>query len=946
MAFNRIYSLILFIALTTVAAKAQKTPLSFDDYTTWKNIGRNGISSDGTIFFYEIKPLTFGDYQLVYQQLNIQKTDTLNRSKYIRLSPANDYMAYNITPPYDTLKALKLKDTPKKDLPKDTFALLPFNKDTLYTFTDKLHAEFPTENGNWLAFTLKKWDDPKEEKTPSKKKKGFLFFKKDKKQPKNNSKKKKDHKTHPLIVLQPSTGALFHFENVNDFNFDKNGDYLAFTTLYGDSIDSSGVFIFNCTSQTIDTLVIKQGQFQKPVANEKGSSWAFFHTSDTTKNKSYDLQLYYNGQVTTIVDSLTTGIPTGYCPSLNHTPSFSKAGDKLFLGTAEIPTEAEDDSLLSTEKAKLDVWSWTDLQLQPHQLITKKQDEKQTYLAVYHIQQKKFIQLANDTIENIRTFDHGNTNIGLGTASKSYEVSYSWEYPWKKDYYSINLTTGEANLILKEHGHNTSFCPTGKYFVWYDAEKDHWLSKNLKTDSVTVLTQELKTNGVKLYNTESEVPALPYAYGVTGWTKDERLLLNTENDIYLIDPSGKQKTENLTAGFHFKDAQFTFNNPDRTSTFINTDTTLLFIAQNRKTNENRIYAKSDTNYHLLYQKDAMIYSLKKAKDTTLYSFRESTYQHYPDVSIFNVNDDLKSPIVKKELTNINEQRETKLWGTVEKYYWNDFNNTSQKGLLFKPENFDSTKTYPVIIYFYEKNFNTEHYPRSFRPSPSTISIPFYNSNGYIVFVPDIHYVTGRPGQDAYDAIVSGAQSISKLPYVDAAKMALQGQSWGGYQTAFLVTQTNLFAAAMAGAPVSNMTSAYGGIRWGSGLSRMFQYEQTQSRIGGTLWDSWDNYRDNSPIYFLPQVETPLLIMHNDGDGAVPWYQGIEMFVGLRRLGKPAWLLNYNGDEHNLMKMPNRIDLSKRMFGFFNHYLKDQPAPRWMTDGVPAIDKGIDYGLDN
>ena len=177
-------------------------------------------------------------------------------------------------------------------------------------------------------------------------------------------------------------------------------------------------------------------------------------------------------------------------------------------------------------------------------------------------------------------------------------------------------------------------------------------------------------------------------------------------------------------------------------------------------------------------------------------------------------------------------------------------------------------------------------------------------------------------------------------------MALQGQSWGGYQTAFLVTQTNLFAAAMAGAPVSNMTSAYGGIRWGSGLSRMFQYEQTQSRIGGTLWDSWDNYRDNSPIYFLPQVETPLLIMHNDGDGAVPWYQGIEMFVGLRRLGKPAWLLNYNGDEHNLMKMPNRIDLSKRMFGFFNHYLKDQPAPSWMTDGVPAIDKGIDYGLDN
>jgi dipeptidyl aminopeptidase/acylaminoacyl peptidase len=170
-------------------------------------------------------------------------------------------------------------------------------------------------------------------------------------------------------------------------------------------------------------------------------------------------------------------------------------------------------------------------------------------------------------------------------------------------------------------------------------------------------------------------------------------------------------------------------------------------------------------------------------------------------------------------------------------------------------------------------------------------------------------------------------------------MGLQGQSWGGYQTAQLVTMTERYAAAMAGAPVANMFSAYGGIRWGSGLNRQFQYEKTQSRIGKTIWEAPELYIENSPLFHLPKVETPLLIMHNDEDGAVPWYQGIELFTGMKRLGKPCWMLNYNGDDHNLMKDANRRDLSLRMRQFFDHYLLEQPAPRWLVDGLPATVKG-------
>jgi dipeptidyl aminopeptidase/acylaminoacyl peptidase len=228
-----------------------------------------------------------------------------------------------------------------------------------------------------------------------------------------------------------------------------------------------------------------------------------------------------------------------------------------------------------------------------------------------------------------------------------------------------------------------------------------------------------------------------------------------------------------------------------------------------------------------------------------------------------------------------------------------------------------------------------------------VNMSYLVSNDYVVFVPDIVYQEGKPGASAYNAIVSGVEAVEDLGFIDSKNMAIQGQSWGGYQVAHLVTVTNKFKAAMAGAPVSNMTSAYGGIRWQSGLSRAFQYEKTQSRIGKNLWEGFDLYIENSPLFGIPNIETPLLIMHNDADGAVPYYQGIEMFMGMRRLNKPVWLLVYNDEAHNLRKTKNRFDLSIRMMQFFDHYLKDAPAPEWMTQGVPAVIKGKDlqYDLD-
>jgi len=246
----------------------------------------------------------------------------------------------------------------------------------------------------------------------------------------------------------------------------------------------------------------------------------------------------------------------------------------------------------------------------------------------------------------------------------------------------------------------------------------------------------------------------------------------------------------------------------------------------------------------------------------------------------------------------------------------------------------------MIVYFYERSSDGLYNYMPPAPSASIINRVFAVSNGYLVFVPDIPYVIGYPGQSCYNAVMSGTYSLlDRFSFIDRNRLALDGQSWGGYQIAYLVTRTDLFACAYAGAAVSDMISAYGGIRWGTGMSRMFQYEKTQSRIGGTLWEKPLQFIENSPIFWVPRIKTPLLLMHNDADDAVPWYQSIEFITALRRLGKPAWLLSYNDEAHNLTRRADKKDISIRKMQFFDHYLKNAPMPYWMKYGISQIEKG-------
>jgi dipeptidyl aminopeptidase/acylaminoacyl peptidase len=282
------------------------------------------------------------------------------------------------------------------------------------------------------------------------------------------------------------------------------------------------------------------------------------------------------------------------------------------------------------------------------------------------------------------------------------------------------------------------------------------------------------------------------------------------------------------------------------------------------------------------------------------------------------------------------------WLTTELVNFKGLDGKPLKGILYKPENFDAKKKYPVIVWYYEKNSTVLH---TFIPpeySADNINIPYYVSNGYLVFVPDIVYKVGEMGEGVVNSVVSAANMLTKLPYVDASRLGVQGHSFGGYQTAYLITRTPIFAAAMEAAGPLNPTSTYGmaidlGGLWESWL------ETGQGRMGSTPWNNTAGYVKYSSVFHADKVRTPLLMMHNKLDGA--WEQVVEFFGARRRQKKPVWLLQYDYDSHSLVEEKNKKDYTIRMKQYFDYYLQGAFQPKWMTEGVPASRKGLDSGLE-
>ncbi|STD59076.1 alpha/beta hydrolase family protein [Empedobacter falsenii] len=928
------------IALLATNVDAQKKPLDLTVFDEWQSIGMKELSNNGSWVAYQVNAQE-SDNTLNFFGLKTDKNLSFHRGEQSVFTADSKFAVFKIRPFYKDLKLVRIKKKKEHEIAKDSIGILNLATNQVEKLPNIKSFKTPKKEGSFLAYLLEKEEakNDKKDKSDSTKTKDKVA--------KPAGKDKKDTPLE-LVLRNLISGQKKSFKNVMNYEFSENGKQLIFSTKQEkkDSLDKTkyGVFLVNTATFIQKQLVDTIGDFKQFAFDELANKVAFVGTSDDEKKENKTYYLYYSAtnNPQQIKKSELLGLKKDWQVSENRQPKFSKDGNSLFIGL--MPKLAEKDTtLIADDYAKVDVWSYKDDFIQPQQLKNLEREKKRSYLSVIDLSNPvKVTQLADLDMNQVEILNEGNSNFALGTSDNAYRLSSNWDVTGRKDYYIINTKTGQRELFAKALAGKVEMSPNGKFAVFYNAENGLWSSYNIETKETKVLNKKLK---VKFYDEENDSPTLAQEYGVAYFTdNDETVLIKDRYDIWEFDLAGNRRPENMTNGFGRKhNITFDINQLNDDIKTLNRDNLVYLGAFNNQNKQSGVYqtiiSKAKNPEEVVMSNTWGAQKMTKALNANEFIYTKESFRNSPDVYVStNFKDE-------KKISAINPQQKDYLWGNGELVTWKTYSGKDATGVVYKPENFDPNKKYPMIVYFYEKlsdNLNRYQAPA---PTPSRINHTYFVSNDYIVFTPDISYTIGHPGKSAEDYINSGVEALKKNTWVNGSKIAIQGQSWGGYQVAHLITATNMYAAAWTGAPVVNMTSAYGGIRWGTGMSRQFQYEQTQSRIGKTLWEAPELYIENSPLFNMPKVTTPVVIMHNDEDGAVPWYQGIEMFMALRRLGKPVWMLNYNGDDHNLIKRANKNDIQQRQVQFFDHYLKDKPAPKWMTEGVPAINKGIDWGFD-
>jgi len=928
--------LTLYFNTASIAQKAipsSKKALDHTVYDSWKEITYDELTPDGTHAAFTINPQD-GDGKIVFYDLKTSTQDSVHRAANISLTYDSKYAIFKIKPQQKMVKELRRQKKKKDDLPKDSLGIYSFQTRKTEKIPNVKSYKVPEKASGWLAYQM---DAKKEEKSKTE----------SQSQPNNKSKKaKKDNEENgfTLVLRKLSDGKETSFSSVTDYQFAKYGQGLLFSTTGNDSTLHAGVYWYDLQNQIFNTLYEGHSKFKyKGLSiNEGGDQAAFLVDTDTTKALIHYFKLYHwkKGDATSQMLNVEgdAHFPKSWFISEHYTPLFSKNGDKLFFGTAPIPV-VQDTTLLPEEIVNVEIWNSEDDFIYPQQNVQLESEKKRTYLAAIGFNNNKMTQLGNEDIPTIITGDEGNANILFGKTDVPYRKAITWEGNVPDDLYIFNLQDGSKKKIATAIRGFANLSPKANYVYWYSDPDTAWFSYSIKTEKSIKLTKGLN---VKFADELDDHPDYPSQYGAAGWTANDELFIAYDRyDLWAFDPQSNKPPVNLTKIGRQQKITFRYVKLDADERFINPDKDLLLSAFDETTKASGYYTLSLKNGKLTKRimDNFRFGDVEKAKLADQLLFTRQSFREFPD--IWTAPDTkFSSP---KKLSNANPQMKNYLWGNVELVKWNSLDNVHLEGLLYKPEGFDPNKKYPMIVYFYERNSDNLYEYTPPTPLRSTINRTTYVSDGYLVFVPDIVYKIGFPGESAYNSIMPGITSLIEKGFVDEKNIGVQGHSWGGYQTAYLVTRTNLFKAAEAGAIVANMTSAYGGIRWGSGMSRMFQYERTQSRIGGTLWEKPLLYIENSPLFFADKIETPILLLHNDADTAVPWYQGIEMYMALRRLDKPVWMLNYNGEPHWPVKRENRMDFQIRMKQFFDYYLKGAEEPLWMKNGIPAIEKGIITG---
>lgn len=906
--------LTLLCLFVSIAAFGQKKVLDHPDFDIWNTIENQRISRNGEFIMYSLEKGE-EDNHLKIKDAQGSTVFEHERGYNGQFTFDSDFAVFTIKPWQSEVRELKRQKTKKDDMPKDSLAILNLKTKALVKIPMVRAYSIPQMWGGFLVYQLDANAVASDKGKKPSSKNGFH-----------------------TIVRNLNNGQQDTLKYVKKYAFAKEAQALSYVS---DPLNlkTPGVYIDKLKGDgPKEIFSAKKAEYPQMSISASGEHVSFVADLDTTKALVRPNALYSWSKGMDMAEKLVTAesAPDGYRVSADRRISYAEDESKLYFGLATPPI-LQDTSLLDEEIVNVEVWTYDEPRLYTVQELQVQNDRRKSYLTAIHLNKgNQMVQLATTDLPNVSLGNEGNAKLALASTSAPYELQRQWEGGSYSDYSLVDIETEAVKSAFKKIRGQVRLSPAGNYAYGYSAADSAWFAYNVNTENYRLLTK-----GEVFYNELNDSPNFPNAYGSAGWTEDDKsILIYDRYDIWEYNPEtgeGERITKGREEGVTYR-----YVGLDNEARFIDKKEKWLLTTFNNANKHSGYYELNPRNGRgkQLLEGPFRYGRPVKAQDADYVMFTKESFVAFPNLHV--------SDLSFKEITQVsdaNPQQSEYNWGTSELVHWTSLDGKPLTGMLIKPENFDPNKKYPMIVNFYEKSSDGVFGHRPPAAGRSTISYSWYTSRGYVIFNPDVHYRIGYPGESALNSVVPGVTSLIEKGFIDKDNIGVQGHSWGGYQIAYLVTKTDIFKAAESGAPVPNMISAYGGIRWWTGLSRQFQYEHTQSRIGGTPWEYPARYIENSPIFNIDKINTPLLIMHNDADGHVPWYQGIEFFVSLRRLGKPSWFLNYNGEPHWPLKRQNRKDFNVRMAQFFDYYLKGAPKPVWMERGVPALEKGINQGLE-
>jgi dipeptidyl aminopeptidase/acylaminoacyl peptidase len=909
----RIVCLLSLFTLLASSADAQKQ-FTFEDVMKFEDIRNPVISGDGEWAAYGVWP-ELGDGEVRIQLTSGLTEFVIERGAQPQLTHNGSWAGALIQPP-----AVPEPGT-KNDENRQALTLLNSTTGDTLGFAD-VRSFYFTDNGEWAVIHHNR---PKELEDAA---------------------KKNTHIGYPLTLIHLNSRSVKTLNFITESTADSTSSWFAYSVVDTSGTENS-LRLIDLTDHNTSETTLATGQLSlhsNLTWDDDRAKLAFTSARiDTATNfLPGDAEILLadaeTGEISTLVSP--NQVHSGYRLRSQNRLTWTNDGKRLFFGVQEAAmvqldeTQAPDDSLTADNlyntdrilrEIEGDVWHWDDPLIKTHEKQTWNSRKNHLYTAVYHLDRNEVVQLATTNLPDVQVVHHSGKTIGY--SDLPYRKLRTWDGTYR-DVYLVDVATGEKEQILEKHRFRAELSPGGFQVAWFDGID--WHVRNTRDGVLRNLTEAIDS---PFADEENDRPQPSGSYGIAGWTdRDQSVLIYDKYDIWQFDlNSGSQLKITGNAGrpeqriFRIYDTD-----PDKEA-FSRNERLLLTMYHDHNKNygfyEGRVGREGVSR---LIEDEKQFRIISKADNSNILLFTRESYTEYPNLWI-SPNLSFRNP---RQITDLHtDLTDTYAWGQAELVDWLNADGKPVQGVLIYPGNYEAGKRYPVFIYYYER-FSQRLYEFNKPVTNHRPNFAQFASDGYAVFLPDIWFDVPIPGYSATKNLVPGVQKLIEMGIADPDAIGLHGHSWSGYLTAQVITQTDIFAAAVAGAPVGNMTSAYSGIRWGTGLARQFQYEQTQSRLGVSMWENLSPYIENSPVFYADRINTPILIQHGDADEAVPWYQSIELYLALRRLGKESVFLQYHDEPHHLRKFANRLDYAIKMKEYMDHYLKGSPAPAWITDGIP------------